>query len=86
MTMSDWLGRWSNGAHFDVIRDAWLERAHGIGQSLTVKSNSQQLEGSFHGLGQNGALLLKTPSGDVERVEHGDVSLASHISASEERA
>lgn len=81
-----WLQTWNNGANFDLIRQSWLQRAHKIGQPLAVNTNEQALEGTFQGLADNGALLLALPSGEIRRIEHGDVSLASPAPDLETRA
>ncbi|MFY0615574.1 MAG: biotin--[acetyl-CoA-carboxylase] ligase, partial [Hyphomicrobiaceae bacterium] len=85
-TMDTWLATWANGVGFDAIRTAWLERAHPLGQSLTVNTIKHQLAGRFAGLADNGALLLTTESGEIVRVEHGDVALAATLPVLETRA
>jgi len=73
--MSRWLAVWNNGDGFAAVRAAWIERAHPVGAPLLVNTNQSGLEGTFQGLDSDGALMLALPSGDVTRVEHGDVSL-----------
>ena len=84
--MQSWLAIWQKGQGFSEIRTAWLERAHATGQRLTVNTNERQLEGTFAGLADNGALLLATADGPPTRIEHGDVSLASTLPDPEKRA
>jgi BirA family biotin operon repressor/biotin-[acetyl-CoA-carboxylase] ligase len=85
-SMSQWLATWANGAGFQDIRNAWLERAHRIGQPLSVNTNRARLQGTFQGLATHGALLLGLENGETARIEHGDVSLASPSISLKERA
>ena len=55
---------------FEPLRNAWLEQAHGLGQ--TIKVNDQT--GTFTGLGPDGALCLRQPDGKTVQVHAGDVS------------
>ena len=83
--MTKWLTAWDNGRGFEAVRQAWLARAHPLGQALTVNTNERQLAGTFAGLAENGALLLATHAGETCRVEHGDVALAATIPVPERR-
>lgn len=84
--MTTWLATWDNGRDFNSIINVWMERAHPIGQSLTVNTNDRQRTGTFAGLADNGALLLTTHTGETVRVEHGDVSLTATLPDLETRA
>ena len=75
--MAHWLAVWDEGLGFPAIRKAWIERAHPVGATLHVNANQCAREGTFQGLDADGALLLVLPSGDLTRVEHGDVSLVT---------
>ena len=55
---------------FAPIRDAWLARAHGLGERVTVDRKS----GIFSAIAANGALLLRDANGTEQRVHAGDVS------------
>jgi BirA family biotin operon repressor/biotin-[acetyl-CoA-carboxylase] ligase len=56
------------------IRTAWLQRAAGLGLPITVRLAHETLVGSFGGLDADGALLLlSVDSGEVQRVQAGDV-------------
>ena len=72
--LDTWLHRYTTGG-FDVIRHAWLERAHPVGTTIGVRAGNQQFSGTFHGLADDGILLLQTPSG-LRRVVTGEVLLA----------
>lgn len=50
---ADWRAR-----GFAGIRSAWLARAHGLGESITIVNGSQRHIGLFEGLDADGALVL----------------------------
>lgn len=81
--MSVRLATWNNGAGFGAIQLAWLDRAHPLGARLGVHQGDNYVEGTFAGLADNGALLLTLASGEIRRIEHGDVSLAARAPASD---
>ncbi|MEG6509624.1 biotin--[acetyl-CoA-carboxylase] ligase [Methyloligella sp. 2.7D] len=72
-----WLSRWDEGASFQAIRRAWLERSAPPGTPLQVKLPQETLEGVFAGLDAGGALRLKTKDGDERRLTAGDVFFPS---------
>lgn len=43
---------------FAPVRDAWLDRAHGLGQPVQVRLDTDTLEGVFLTMDENGALVL----------------------------
>lgn len=57
---------------FGAIRRLWLERAAGIGQSVTVRLPAGETSGIFEGLNSSGRLQLRTASG-VELIDAGDL-------------
>lgn len=61
--LAPWHERWLTEG-FAPIRQAWLDRAVGVGEAVTVRlADSQELNGRFAGLDQGGALLLETAEG-----------------------
>ncbi len=52
-----WWDVWS-AAGFAAIRDAWLERAHGLRQPIQVRLDNDTLEGVFLTMDESGALVL----------------------------
>ncbi|MBN8926638.1 MAG: biotin--[acetyl-CoA-carboxylase] ligase [Rhodospirillales bacterium 69-11] len=66
-----WLARWTEGG-FPVVREAWLARAHRLGETLHVATSGRSASGVFVGLDADGALLLDTDAGRV-RIVAGDV-------------
>lgn len=76
--MRRWLEIWQGGAGFDVVRKAWLERAHQPGEPIIVHVGREVLSGAFAGIDETGALLIDTVSGNenaLRRLTFGDVSL-----------
>jgi BirA family transcriptional regulator, biotin operon repressor / biotin---[acetyl-CoA-carboxylase] ligase len=67
------LDAWHN-CGFGPVRSDWLRRAHPVGTSLHVSTSDGAIEGSFAGLGDDGALLMATDRG-VRRLLAGDVSI-----------
>jgi BirA family biotin operon repressor/biotin-[acetyl-CoA-carboxylase] ligase len=67
-----WLSRWE-GEGFGPVRRAWLAHARGLGGPVTVRLDREELKGRFADLGEDGALLLELPGGQVRRVNAGDV-------------
>ncbi len=58
---------------FEPIRQAWLERAAGLGQACRARLARRTLEGVAEGLDADGALLLRLPGREIARITAGDV-------------
>ena len=58
---------------FSPIREAWLAKAQGIGEPAVARLPNQTIEGTALGLADDGALELKTKSGQVVKIHAGDV-------------
>jgi len=66
-------GRWL-AQGFAPIRTAWLERAHGLGQGVTVQLAAETVPGRFEDLDPEGALVLSpADGGPPRRILAGDV-------------
>ena len=48
---------------FGTIRDAWQEKAVGLGESLTVRLPNEEFGGIFEGVDDTGRLILRSGSG-----------------------
>lgn len=69
--MAHRLDEWQTGS-FALLRDAWLSRARGIGEAITVRLPTRDVVGVFSGLDTEGRLLLRHDGG-LEAISAGDV-------------
>lgn len=67
------LRQWRDVQGFAAIREAWLDRAAGVGEAVTVRLSDESFEGIFEGIAPDGALEVRLASGAVRRVAAGDV-------------
>ncbi|WP_051228359.1 biotin--[acetyl-CoA-carboxylase] ligase [Pleomorphomonas oryzae] len=65
------LDEWRTGS-FALLREAWLSRARGVGEAITVRLPTREITGIFLGLDGEGRLLLRH-EGAVEAISAGDV-------------
>lgn len=70
---TEWRGRWDGGRGFAALRTAWLERAAGLGQRVSVHSGGSIVEGIFETIDSAGCLVVATASGARMTVSAGDV-------------
>lgn len=69
-----WFERWET-LGFQAIRDAWLDRAKGVGEEIIVNLSDKKLIGTFETLDPDGALVLQTTQGQ-QVITAGDVFFA----------
>ena len=69
------LDMWKRGAGFGDIRTAWMDRAGGLGKTVTVNMQDGSLTGVFTRLDEDGALVICKDDGTEERVLAGDLFL-----------
>lgn len=67
-----WHDVWA-GEGFAPIREAWLARAHGVGQRCLVRLDKETLEGVFTDLAEDGSLILELAGGRRQLISAGDV-------------
>jgi BirA family biotin operon repressor/biotin-[acetyl-CoA-carboxylase] ligase len=72
-TWLSWASLWNQGRGFDVIRSAWLARARGIGQSVSVRTGERVDTGIFETLDDEGRLILRKADGMIRVFSAGDV-------------
>ncbi len=75
-SMNAWLDVWGEGAGFDGVRAAWLERTGPIGETAEANTGSERIRGTFLGLAPDGALLLRDVHGLQRTITYGDVTIA----------
>jgi len=69
----DRLEEWKQHG-FDPVREAWLERAHGIGAEITARFPSGDMErGKFRGIDGTGALVLERDGGDTRKIAAAEI-------------
>jgi BirA family biotin operon repressor/biotin-[acetyl-CoA-carboxylase] ligase len=61
---------------FEPLREAWLARAHGLGQTARVIQGAEPITGQLVGLSRRGELELDTPNGR-RLISAGDVYFSS---------
>lgn len=70
-----WAARfatWQAAGGFGPIRQAWLERAAFLGQTITIRPPEGAVTGLFSGIDPSGRLLLETPAG-MRQFDAGDL-------------
>ncbi|WP_299862804.1 biotin--[acetyl-CoA-carboxylase] ligase [uncultured Hoeflea sp.] len=73
VSMDRTLALWDQGRGVASIRDAWIERAEGIGKPVTVNLPDRQIHGLFKAIDGAGRLVLETPDGKQQMIASGDV-------------
>ncbi|MEM5492164.1 biotin--[acetyl-CoA-carboxylase] ligase [Hoeflea sp. AS16] len=73
VSMDRTLNDWDQGRGLAGIRDAWIERAQGIGKPVTVNLPDRQIHGLFDGIDDEGRLMLAMPDGSRQMIASGDV-------------
>lgn len=67
------MSQWQAGEKFGSVREAWLQRASGVGEEITVRLSDRELKGRFTGLDAMGRLLLSHPENGTSVISAGDV-------------
>jgi BirA family biotin operon repressor/biotin-[acetyl-CoA-carboxylase] ligase len=61
---------------FDPARQEWQQRCNASGRHVTVsEAGTEVVGGIFAGIDEDGALLVQTSNGRIERVLSGDVTV-----------
>ncbi|MGI9400169.1 MAG: biotin--[acetyl-CoA-carboxylase] ligase [Rhizobiaceae bacterium] len=71
--MDYWLEAWEHGDKFQRIRDAWTNRAKGIGAQITVRLRETQHSGIFDCIDDAGRLVLRKDNGKREPISVADI-------------
>jgi BirA family biotin operon repressor/biotin-[acetyl-CoA-carboxylase] ligase len=81
MALSDsWAelrGIWDHGKGFSEIRRLWLERAAGLGETVSIQSNDTVIEGIFETIDDNGCMIVASHDGKRRPIAAGDVYFGS---------
>jgi BirA family biotin operon repressor/biotin-[acetyl-CoA-carboxylase] ligase len=60
---------------FESLADEWEAGCATIGREVTIQIGGRRVRGTAEALGEDGALLLRTEHGHLERISGGDVTL-----------
>jgi BirA family biotin operon repressor/biotin-[acetyl-CoA-carboxylase] ligase len=58
---------------FGAVADEWAARCSTLGHAVVIRVGDRQIRGRAETLGEDGALLLRTDHGHLERIMGGDV-------------
>jgi BirA family biotin operon repressor/biotin-[acetyl-CoA-carboxylase] ligase len=62
-------------SQFEFVADEWQEHCATLGRRVTIHAGPRVLQGNAESLDDDGALLLRTEHGRLERVIGGDVTM-----------
>ncbi|HXT38559.1 MAG TPA: biotin--[acetyl-CoA-carboxylase] ligase [Candidatus Angelobacter sp.] len=60
---------------FEAVADEWEERCETIGRDVVIRVGDRRVQGRAESLDADGALLLRTQHGHLERIIGGDVTM-----------
>jgi BirA family transcriptional regulator, biotin operon repressor / biotin---[acetyl-CoA-carboxylase] ligase len=60
---------------FGTLADEWAAHCATLGLEVVIRTGNRQIRGRAEALGEEGALLLRTEHGHLERITGGDVTL-----------
>lgn len=63
---------------FSAVADEWERQCTTLGQQVRIRFGEREVSGRAEALDEDGALLIRTQHGRLERIVGGDVTLASH--------
>ncbi len=72
-TMAQELQIWNAGRGVAAVRQAWLDKADGIGKSIAVKLPDETITGTFKEIDQSGCLVIIDQDKTVRTIAAGDV-------------
>ena len=60
---------------FSAVADEWEKHCSTLGQRLVIQLGERRVSGRAESLGEDGALLLRTEHGHLERIVGGDITI-----------
>jgi BirA family biotin operon repressor/biotin-[acetyl-CoA-carboxylase] ligase len=63
------------GGKFEAVADEWEKQCTTIGQLVSIQTGDRRVRGRAESLDDDGALLVRTEHGRLERIIGGDVTL-----------
>jgi BirA family biotin operon repressor/biotin-[acetyl-CoA-carboxylase] ligase len=70
---AEYRGIWDHGRGFNDIRSAWLQRAAGLGEPVSVQAGASTISGIFDTIDDSGCLIVATADGKRVPISAGDV-------------
>lgn len=70
--LQHWLSIWNEGQGFTKIRESWMAACGHLNKMVTVRLPEGEVSGTFTGLAEDGAMLLKV-GGTTRKIHAGDV-------------
>jgi BirA family biotin operon repressor/biotin-[acetyl-CoA-carboxylase] ligase len=67
--------RRTTGGQFAAVADEWEKHCTTLGNRVVLRIGERQLRGRAESLGEDGALVLRTEHGHLERIVGGDVAM-----------
>lgn len=67
-----WLHSWE-AEGFAGLRVRWLQGCGGLDAPIAVRDGATRIHGTLAGFGENGELLLRLPTGEIQTIWSGDV-------------
>ncbi len=64
-----------NGARFAAVAEEWEQFCQTLGRQLSIRVGNRRVRGRAESLGEDGALLVRTEHGRLERIIGGDLTL-----------
>jgi BirA family biotin operon repressor/biotin-[acetyl-CoA-carboxylase] ligase len=77
---TEYRNLWADGRGFADIRRLWLERAAGLGETVSIQSGASSIVGTFDGLDEAGCMVIVTSKGERATIAAGDVYFGSAAS------
>lgn len=71
------LAQWSQPKDAGAIRNAWLARAVGVGETIVARFPDNELTGRFIALDDHGFLVLESSDGERHNVSAADIFLGT---------
>ncbi|MBN8980701.1 MAG: biotin--[acetyl-CoA-carboxylase] ligase [Rhizobiales bacterium] len=68
---------WDNGRGFPKLRDLWLERTAGLGETVSIQTGGVPVEGRFETIDDGGCMVLAKSDGRRVAIAAGDVYFGS---------
>jgi BirA family biotin operon repressor/biotin-[acetyl-CoA-carboxylase] ligase len=64
--------------HFEAVANEWEKNCTTIGRRVSIQVGDRKIQGHAESLDTDGALLLRTQHGHLERIIGGDVTVEKH--------